>query len=189
MTLALPAIQAGIGGLQMLGGLFTRARRPEYDIPSEFRQNINIARGVKTMGMPVAEYNRAAQGIQRNVSTGISTLQGRRGALGGVASLMRAANDAQLNLDSIAARMRLDNFRMGSQMEMGANAAMANQKIQKMNWEKLQPYLQKVQQKQALFGAGMQNIMGGLQSGAEAQAIENIYGNQQNLLKNLFGRK
>ena len=163
----LAAIQAGLGAVQFIGGLLSKPKkRPEYTIAGEYGKNVKLAQDVKNMGMPAEEFYRQKNMIDRNMATGMSQLQGRRSALAGVTNMVAATNDANLNLNAQAANIKASNFRMGTQLEMGANSELANQKLQKMQWEKLQPYMDKMRKSEALMGAGMQNVMGGLKTGA-----------------------
>lgn len=163
----LSAVQSGIGVIQMLGGLFSKPKkRPGYEIPGEFQQNVNLARGVKTMGVSADEYGAQQNAIQRNLATGIGAMQDRRSAIAGIASLAFGANDNALKLNEYAANVKRQNMMAGTQMEMGAVRELAGQKLKKMEWEKLRPFMEKLQQSQALIGAGMQNIMGGVQTQA-----------------------
>jgi hypothetical protein len=96
------------------------------------------------------------------MATGLSALGSRRSSLAGVSALVQRSNDAFGNLNAFAAQTKAQNFRQGTAMEMNANSQMAEQKIQKMNWEKLQPYMRKLQSAQSMMGAGMQNMFGGV---------------------------
>lgn len=167
-NIAAGAIGAGAQGVmglfQLGGGLFMKKpKRPDYQIADEFNKNISLAQGVKNIGMDKASYQNALNNIGRNQSAGIGALQ-QRNSIGSISTIIQRSNDAALNLDSMDARMKQNNFITGSRMEMGANESLANEKIQKMQWEKFQPYMDRVNQKNSLMGAGMQNIAGAAQS-------------------------
>lgn len=159
-------VQAVTGLAQLFGGLFTKKpKRPEYEIQSEYQNNVDLARGIKNMGgMDKASYTSAVQNIGRTQSTGIGQSQDRRSGMAMIGNLVQRSNDALLNLDSMNARIGQQNFLQGSRMEMGANAQLGSEKKAKFQWDKLQPYLDKVNQRNALIGAGMQNIVGAGQS-------------------------
>ncbi|MGB8193253.1 MAG: hypothetical protein WCF67_15090 [Chitinophagaceae bacterium] len=156
---AASAAQAGIGAIQMLAGMFSRPKKaPAYEIPNQFNQNIHLAQTVKNQGMSGSEYARGFQNIMRNQNFALSALGNRRMALAGVGNIVQRTNDATLGLDVAAAKIKQQNTLMGTQMEVGANKDLADQRIQKMQWEKLQPYLRKMQSAEAMMGAGLQNI-------------------------------
>lgn len=177
----LSIIQGGIGVIQMLGGIFSKPKkRPGYDIPDEFNQNVGLAQSIKHMGMSSEQYGAQQNAIGRNMATGINALQGRRSALAGVASLAFGANDNMLRLNEAAAKMQQQNMISGTQMEMGANNQLAGQKLRKMEWEKLRPFSEKLQQSQSLIGAGMQNVMGGINTEARIQMADKYSKNDPN---------
>jgi hypothetical protein len=164
----IPIIIAAIGAAQLAAGALNKKgkekNRPGYDIPDEFDQNVALAKQVKGLGMPAEQYDAQKQAIDRGLGSGLYALQGRRGSISGIASLLQMSSDATLNLNATAASMRNRNFITGTSMQMDANAMKAQQKIKKMEWEKFQPFMRAVRQKEALIGAGMQNIVGGVSS-------------------------
>lgn len=166
------AIMAGATeGIKTLAGIaqaFAGARilkktpRPEYDIAPEYSKNVALAQTVKNTGMAPEAYNKAQRNISRNMTFGMKSLADRRGSIAGISSIVGRSNDAQANLDATNAEIANRNLVAGTQMEMGANSQLGMQKNAKMQWEKLNPYNQKIAQGQALLGSGMQNIFGGL---------------------------
>ena len=96
--------------------------------------------------------------------------------------------DGARRVNEFDANARLQNIRMGTQMEMGANNALAGQKMQKQQWEKFNPYLRKINEGQALVGSGMQNIFGAATSAATMNMYDNMNddgSNQLNALQQL----
>jgi hypothetical protein len=91
----------------------------------------------------------------------LRALGDRRSALAGVANLVQAGNDNMLQLNATDASMRNQNFRAGTSMKMNANYQLGMQKLAQQSWNKFNPYMMKLQQGQALVGAGMQNMVGG----------------------------
>ena len=75
---------------------------------------------------------------------------------------MQRANDATNQLSVADANMALQNRRIGTSMQVNANNMLAQQRLQKQNWEKFNPYLRRLNEGQALVGAGMQNTFGAL---------------------------
>lgn len=167
MALAMiPSAAKFVGGIfQGMKGrkILKNAKLPGYEIAPEFEQNIGLAKSIKNMGgMPSAQYNRGLQDVFRNANFGMSQLQGRRAATAGVSSIVQRMNDATNNLNIADANMAQQNFRMGTQMQMGANSMLGQQRNMKQQWEKFNPYLRKLSEGQALVGSGMQNVFGGL---------------------------
>jgi hypothetical protein len=148
-------MQGALGQGQLLAGLLMKKpKRPDYEIPGEFQANVSTAQDMAN-GMGKAQYGQAMNNIQRNQAFGQAALRGRRGALAGISSLVQRSNDATLGLDAQSAQMAFS----GKRALMGAREAFAQQKLQKWDFDKAQPYAMKLNQKQALIGAGIQNFM------------------------------
>lgn len=168
MTIAALAGQ----GVKMVGGIAqtitgaimsrkAQKNRPSYEIMPEFGQNVKLADKVMNMGMPREQYLAQMQGITRNQNFGLRALGDRRSALAGISNLVQMGNDNMLQLNATDANMRNQNMRAGVGMKMNANYQLGMQKIAKMQWDKFNPYLAKLQQGQGLLAAGLQNIAGG----------------------------
>ena len=179
------AIAGATEGIKIIGGIaqalagrriLRKTKLPEYEIASELPKNVALAQTVKNSGMAPEVYGRASNNIQRNMNFGIKALGDRRGVLAGISGIVGRSNDAYGDLAAKDAEIRNRNLVSGTQMEMGANAQLANQKNMKMKWEKLDPYTRRIDSGQALLGAGMQNIFGGL-SGLGNVAIKSAYPN------------
>lgn len=139
--------------------------RPLYDIPNEYNQNVGLANDLFNLRGISSQYeNNFLKGIGRNQAGGLAALNslGRGSALAGVSNIVQSGNDATGNLYSMAAERQLGNQRAGISMKSNALNQLAQQKLAKMQWDKFNPYIQKMQKGQALSGAGWQNISGGL---------------------------
>lgn len=170
------AISAAAGGVKALVGIGqaiagnrmmkkAEKNRPLYEIPNEYNQNVGLANDLFNLRGISSQYeNNFLQGIGRNQAGGLAALNslGRGSALAGVSNIVQSGNDATGNLYSIAAERQLGNQRAGISMKSNALNQLAQQKLAKMQWDKFNPYIQKMQQGQALSGAGWQNISGGL---------------------------
>lgn len=114
-------------------------------------------------------YKMQAQNIARGTAQGIAGLQDRRSALSGISGLIQGQNDAQLKALAAAEQDQSQKFgQLGA-----ASQAMAGEERQAFNINQMMPYQNKrdiLMQKAAggaqLENAGLQNIYGGLQSGA-----------------------
>lgn len=170
----LGGIGAGVQGVtglaQLIAGLSMQNDRPQRVIPPEIEQNLNQAQFQYLQGLPDEQYNQAIQNFQRNIAFGARTLQDRNSAIGGVSNLVQQANDATLGLDVADANAR--NQKLGALY--GARQEVANQKIENWNWNERDKYLQKAQAKQALEGAGIQNINGGVNTALGGFAQDNF---------------
>jgi hypothetical protein len=180
-------IAAAGQGLKILGGIgqaifgarkIKRALRdrPSYEIPAEYQQNVKLADKMMNMGMPREQYLAQMQGITRNQNFGLRALGDRRSALAGVANIVQAGNDNILQLNATDASMRNQNMRAGTGMKMNANYQLGMQKIAKMQWDKFNPYMVKLQQGQAMLGAGLQNIAGGADGASQLGMMGMAYG-------------
>jgi len=177
-------ISIGLMGAKFLGGaiqairgnrILKKTKLPEYAIPGEFQNNLQAAKNIKTMGgMPGQQYQQAMNNIYRNASFGVSQLQKRNAAIGGVGAVQQRLNDGAVSLGVADANMARQSLIMGTQMETQANTALAGQKLAKQSWEKFNPYLRKINEGQSLVGAGMQNMFGA----ATGAAQMNMYGKQ-----------
>jgi hypothetical protein len=164
--MAFGAIAIGAGALKGIGGLFQslkgkkmakRLRDPGYNIPTGFAKNLAIAEGLAKVGMPSEQYNKAQQDINRSGTAGVRALSRSSNPSAGVASLFRAQTDAFNNLNVANANARRQNI-LGA---MGYRRDYANQELAKQQYGQ-QKYFNEMNAANALKGAGMQNMFGGL---------------------------
>lgn len=121
-------------------------------------------------------YNQQTKNINRNVNTGISALQDRRSAIGGISSLVQGANDASLKAAAGAEQQQSQNL---GQLGQAAGAAAAEQyKPFEMKYNLLSA---KAAGANKVQGAGLQNIFGGLSGVQDYQSLNKIYGNRRTL--------
>jgi hypothetical protein len=175
-------------GLKMVGGIFQalagrkilkNTKLPDYNIAPEFQNNIKIATDLKNMGgMPSAQYQQATQGYARNANFGMQQLQGRRGATAGVSGIVQRMNDANTSLNVADANMALQNRRIGTGLLMRANTNMGQERNQKQSWEKFNPFLRRLNEGQALVGAGMQNMFGAASDVTQMQMYDKYFKGQ-----------
>jgi len=130
-------------------------------------------------GADTAMYKRQQQDINRGVSTGIASLQDRRSGLGGVSSILRAANDASLNANVAAEQQRDRRFaELG-----GATQLKAGEEAKEFEYNKMMPFQQKYNLLSMKAGAanqtanaGLSNIFGGLQNASNINMMSKMYG-------------
>lgn len=161
------------GGFQLLRGLSQakRNQRPEYNIPQEIQQNLNQAQLYAQQGLPMDVYNRAAGNIDRNAAFGLRSLGDRRSGIAGVSALNQSTNDAYSNLAMQDAQARMNNL---AQLYNARNT-MAGYRDKAFDLNKMQPFIQRAQEAQALQGAGLQNIMKGLQGAGNTLSAQAYY--------------
>jgi hypothetical protein len=108
-------------------------------------------------GMPEASRMQALQGAQQSALFGMRAAQDRRGGLASIGNVQAGMDRTNLAVAAQDAAMRQQNQRFAQQALMTQaqykDKAFANQ------W---QSWMNKEQQRRALIGAGMQNIMGGI---------------------------
>jgi hypothetical protein len=164
----------GAGLLKGVLGLFQKGKAnrmlkklqdPGYNIPTGFSKNLAIAEGLAKVGMPSEQYNQAQQDINRAGTSGVRSLSRSSNPSAGVASLFRAQTDAFNSLNVANANTRRQNI----QSAMGYRRDYANQELAKQQYAQ-QSYMNKVNQANALKGAGMQNAFGGLSDIAQIGA-------------------
>lgn len=161
---ALALGQAGLGAYQYFKGKddLSKLKQPMYQIPDEIKQNLTQAEQMALQGMPEQQRQLYLQQIAQNTQTGLRGLQDRKAGISGIGNLIQADNNAQNRLFAQDASQRLAN-----QLKLSAQRGiMAEYKDRQFNINQLQPYQQKYNQAQNMIGAGMQNIGGGLGTGA-----------------------
>jgi hypothetical protein len=159
---------------------------PGYEIPEEFKRNLGQAEQMSKVGLPSEQYNLASTNIQRGTQAGLRQLSRMSNPFAGIAGLQRGQSDAFAQLDASNAAARRQNILQA----MGARQELAGQKLAKQQYAQ-QGYFDKVNQANAMIGAGRQNVAGGLGSignigmsmvgmggmGGGQQTMGQIYGN------------
>ena len=163
-----------------------RAVDPGYQIPEEFKRNLGQAEQMSKVGLPSQEYNLASTNIQRGTQAGLRQLSRMSNPFAGIAGLQRGQSDAFAQLDASNAAARRQNILQA----MGARQELAGQKLAQQQYAQ-QGYFDKVNQANAMIGAGRQNVAGGLGSignigmsmvgmggmGGGQQTMGQVYGN------------
>ena len=157
--------QAAVGIGQAVAGYskLKNLTRPEYQIPSEIEQNMSEAELMSYYGMPDAQKQSYMQNIQRSGQQALSGTADRKGGLGMVSAIQQNQQDSYSNLLSADVQQRMQNIQTAQNMRN----VMAGYKDKAFQMNEMQPYQQDYAEAQGLIGAGMQNFMGGLQSGGQ----------------------
>ena len=153
-------ISAGAKALTGLGQMLFSGRKqaePKYEIPQEVFRATQMAQEMAQTGMPEASRMQALQGAQQSALFGMRAAQDRRGGLASIGNIQAGLDRSNLAVAAQDASMRLQNQRFAQQALMTQaqyrDKAFANQ------W---QSWMNREQQRRANVGAGIQNIMGGI---------------------------
>jgi hypothetical protein len=144
------------GGLQIaLAG--PKQKEPVYKIPDEVFRATQRAEEMAKTGMPEASRMQALQGAQQSALFGMRAAQDRRGGLASIGNIQAGMDRTNLAVAAQDASMRLQNQRFAQQALM--TQAQYRDKAFANTW---QSWMNKEQQRRANVGAGLQNIMGGI---------------------------
>jgi hypothetical protein len=160
---ALAIAGLAVGGAKALGGLGQilfagkKQAEPKYEIPKEVFRATEMAQEMARTGMPEPSRMQALQGAQQSALFGMRAAQDRRGGLASIGNIQAGLDRSNLAVAAQDASLRLQNQRFAQQALMTQaqfrDKAFANQ------W---QSWMNREQQRRAMVGAGMQNIMGGI---------------------------
>jgi len=158
---AAPSILKGIGGLIGIGKGNRMAKaniRPIELVNSNIAKNAAMAEQMADTGLPQQQYNQAVQNIQRNQTGGYAALGRSANPSAGLNSLVRAGNDATLNLDVQDANARQNNQRFA----FGQRAQLANEQNRVWDWNNRQKFRENAQAASETIRAGKSNAFGAL---------------------------
>lgn len=184
-------LQAGAGLVQGLVGAIS-ARKNQRKLESlasnvpQYRQNQGILdyynQALARYGVSPTDsalYKRNMQNINRNVATGLNSLQDRRSAIGGTASILRAANDATLNTEVAAENEKNQRFGVlggATGMKAAEDAKAFEQNVNLPYQLKYNLLSQKAGAANQMGNAGLSNIFGGLQNWSNMNMLNKMYG-------------
>jgi len=158
---AAPSILKGLSGIgQMFKGnkMAKNNPFPTAQVNENIAKNAAIADQMAQTGLPQQQYNQALQNMQRNQNGVLTTLGRSANSSAGLSSLLRASNDATLNLDVNDAQARMRN--QGIAMQQRGQLGQEQNRV--WDWNNKQRYLQQGQAAAAMQGAGRQNAFGAL---------------------------
>lgn len=182
------AAQGVIGGIQAIGGAITQKKytkklegliagyKPNAGIMDYY--NKALAR-YSSNPYTSSLYNQQTKNINRNINAGISALQDKRLALGGISSLVQGGNDASLKAATNAEQLQ------GQQLsQLGGAAQSAAQEQYKPFEMKYNLYAAKAGGGAANLGAGLQNIVGSAGGIQDYQNLNSMYGRRRSSTPN-----
>lgn len=171
----LPAgLQAGFGVYQLIKGrkLAKNNIRPEYQVPSEIMANLSQAQRMALEGLPASVKEEYIKNLQRQQSFSLDQMSSRKAGLTGLSAIMQQGTDAYGNLmsqDAMAKQQNLQNL-------MNVRSQVAGYKDKQFELNKLNPYYEKAQAAAAMKGAGLQNLMGGIQGATKTLDMSKALG-------------
>jgi hypothetical protein len=192
LAAAIPIIQGAIGIGQALfgGGKARKAQRelekmqtPTYNANQSILDYYNKAlQRYNVDPTNSAMYKRSMNNINRGVASGVSALQDRRSAIGGISSILRASNDAKLDAEVGAEQQQSQRFN-----QLGAATGMkADDDRMQFQYNQVAPFEKKYNLLSMKAGAGnqtanagMSNIFGGLQSLGNYYMAKEIFGTKK----------
>ena len=173
------AVSAGVGVASLGYGLYNSIDqknkankinesnpRPNSVIPEEFKQNQAMAQQMARIGLPQQQYDNQQNAIARNQAGGLRQLGFSANPGAGIASIVRAGNDANNNLNAADAAARVNNQHFAIQQ----NGIMGQQELARQQSDKFDKYTENFNHAQALEGAGQQGLNNVVNSGAQLAA-------------------
>ena len=166
VALAPTIAKTGFGIYQTIKGNrdLKRLKRPTYRIPGELQQNVNVAERLAAGGLPDAQKTEYQQALDRSGQLALQGLSSRGAGVGAISNVQAQQNIGSQRLLSMDAQARLRN----EQFAMQARNRLALARDKQFDLNELNPYLTKRSEAQALLGAGIQNISGGLDTASGA---------------------
>lgn len=157
--IAAGATKAISGASQVKKGkkMLKSAIDPGYKIPEEFQTNLAQGEQMARLGLPSEQYNLATTNIQRGTQAGLRQLGRMSNPFAGIAGLARSQSDSMASLDAANAAARRQNILQA----MGLRSQLAQAKLAQQQYAQ-ERYFDKVNQANAMIGAGRQNVAGGL---------------------------
>lgn len=169
------AIGAGISAASSLYGMYQghqqkkagekalkNLNKPSYEIPKELYDQLSDAEKMDVEGLPAEQKKQFVQNLERSQQSALKASADRKGGLMGLQSSMQQETDAYTNLVSMDAAARKESELRKQQAISQARAGIASAKERQFDIAQ-GDYQQQLQSAQAMQGAGMQNIMGGIQ--------------------------
>lgn len=175
LAMMIPSIiQAGVGAAQLIGGSrMSRTPQPEYEIPGAITEATTLARRSAQGDIPGLQAMQEAQRV--NTANQLASME-KYGIIDPNA-VSRAYNQESQALGNIGLQNALYRTREKDKYAAALNV-MGQEQANQWQWDKAMPWQDKMEAASALQGAGMQNIMTGLQSGAD-------YFGQRDMMKTL----
>lgn len=170
-------VQAAGGISQLIGGASKEAPQTPYNIPQEYKDILAQAQARTTQGLPAQSLKYYQDMAQRASATALRNMSARNLGAAGLAGVAQAEMDSGRQIAMQDAERRIQSELQNRQELLNAQQLMGQAKDKAFDITRQREDLA-AQQKGALIGAGLQNIMGGVQSGlgtfAQGQYIKTL---------------
>ena len=130
-------------------------------------------------GLPAEQRQQYLDNVMRAQQASLGAMGDRKAGLAGLAGVQQQATDAYRNMLSMDSQARMN----AEQRLQSVRGTMADYKDKQFNLNEMQPYQNTMQAAEAMKGAGLQNIMGGVQSGVQMGLDYNRYMQLLNSMK------
>lgn len=181
-------LQAGLGAGQLLAGAFLKkGKRPEYGIPGGVQEAVATARmQANATTRPGNEY--AIDQIRKSEGRAINNVNR---ASNSASQVLAAASGISANTNRALGDNANQNtmFRFNAQSRLQDTLMRLGQYQEKQWYEnKMKPYMDRVQTKNMLTGAGIQNISGAANTLSEMSMFEKVFGSNGQNSRNPSGQ-
>lgn len=177
MTFDPAKFQAILGGGQLLGGLLTKPKRPNYNVPGAAGEAASIARtdAAKTVR---PGNDQALADIRKSTANAINNAKSVSNSASQVLNAATRANMVEQNAIQRNNAMNANFVQGARQNLMSALGTLAGYQDRAFQYNKFQPYMQKAQLKSDLISSGLQNLYGAGNTYAEGLLFDKYFGNQ-----------
>ena len=168
LTLAGAALitQGALGvGQTLYGAIKKKPKIPEAEIPQELYENMTDAEYWSYIGMPEEQRQRYVDDLRASTSAGLNRISDRRGGLGAVSSLAQGERQGIKDIAEMDTSMRMNNI--DKLYQSRGQYAQAKMMTDEANRNIAQTKRNEIL---GIAGAGMQNVMGAMGTGASLSA-------------------
>ena len=137
--------------------------RPNYEIPQEILDSLTDAQIQALRGMPAEQKQQYIDNVMRSQQASLDAMGDRKAGLTGLTQVHQSSIDAYRNMLSMDAQQRQAN----EKALQNTRGVVAGFKDKEFEYNEALPYEQTMAAGEAMIGAGVQNIMGGVQSGSQ----------------------
>lgn len=161
-------LQAGVGIWQMYQGNKIRKNtvRPKYEIPEAVKSKMTTAEMLQFQGLPEDSKQEYVDNLTRNQAFSFGQLDDRKAGLAGTAAINQQGMDAAKNLLSMDAQQRIAN----TENLQNVRSEYGDFQEKQFTFDKANPFYEKMNEANALSGAGMQNFMTGANTAGTSAA-------------------
>lgn len=139
---------------------------PYQAIPQGIQQNAQQANRLALQGLPSAQYQETMTNIQRQQANAIVAAQERRSGMDTIGNINQTTTDAQNQLSGEDVAARRQNIESAYQQ----NQTLGQYTNNAFDWNNKQRYTANYNYANALLGAGNQNLLRGVDTGASGLA-------------------